>query len=70
MTWTQEMINTLKYRFQYGYDIKRGKQRGHVASKVVMSGWRKEPKGTDVGYYSYHPSSDQHAVLTNKQMIS
>ena len=64
------MIVALKYRFKYGYNIKRGKQRGHVASKVVMSGFRKPPKGTDVGHYSYLPSSDQHAVLTNKQMIS
>ena len=70
MTWTPDMIDALKYKFAYGHDIKRGKQRGHVASKVVMSGFRKQPKGTDVGHYSYLPSSDQHAVLTNKQMIS
>ena len=64
------MKKALEFRLKHGYNINCGKQRGHIASKVVMSGLRKDPKGMDVGSYSYKPSTNQHAVTSNKKIIS
>ena len=65
ISWTNEMKTALEFKLQHGYDINCGKQRGHLASKVVMSGWRKEAKGMDDGCYSHKPSTNHHAVTSN-----
>ena len=41
ITWTNEMKKALEFRLKHGYNINYGKQRGHLVSKVVMSGLRK-----------------------------
>ena len=67
ITWTNEMKKALEFRLKHGYNINLGKQRDHIASKVVMSGLRKDPKGMDVASYSYKPSTNQHTVTSNKK---
>ncbi len=40
-------------------DVSRGSKSNGVTDRYIMYGYRKEPKGSDIGEYSFHPDSSE-----------